>query len=109
MKCGPWAGCRPPEPVPITLARTVPPTRPCTGRPGAPRFRGSAPARIEVKRARAGRVLGPPGIDGRDLGWFIFDTGAGASTILHTEAAARLPHSPLGTAPITTVFGPARF
>jgi hypothetical protein len=81
---------------------------PRTTRPKDTRFRPNVPSRIEVRRARTGHVLVQPRIDGLDLGWLIFDTGAGASTILHTEAAAPLRHSPLGTAAVTTVFGPAR-
>jgi hypothetical protein len=81
---------------------------PVTTRPDDARFNPHAPPRIEVKRARTGHVLVRPKLDGLDLGWFIFDTGAGASTVLHTGAAARLRNSLVGAAPVTSFLGTVR-
>ena len=40
-----------------------------------------APAALEVRRAATGHLLVHPEIDGEDIGWFIFDTGAGGNVI----------------------------
>jgi hypothetical protein len=40
-----------------------------------------APAELTVKRAKTGHLLVPAKINGREVGWFIFDTGAGMSCI----------------------------
>lgn len=54
---------------------------PRLGPPADARFdRAIAPA-LEVKRAKTGHLLVHPLIDGKDLGWFIFDTGAGTNCI----------------------------
>lgn len=45
------------------------------------RFDASIAAQLEVKKVRSGHMLVHPLIDGRDLGWFIFDSGAGTSCI----------------------------
>jgi hypothetical protein len=71
-------------------------------------FRPNVSPRLEVKRARTGHVLIHPRIDGMDLGWVIFDTGAGSSTLLHRDAVARLKLSPIGAAPVTSFLGSAR-
>src|SRR5262249_12869774 len=54
---------------------------PVTTRPDDTRFDPTAPPGVAVQRARTGHVLVRPKVDGLDLGWFIFDTGA-AGTIL---------------------------
>jgi hypothetical protein len=46
-------------------------------------------------------------VDGLDLGWFIFDTGA-AGTILDPAAAAKLKLEPLGTTAVTSFLGTVR-
>jgi len=46
-------------------------------RQGAVTFDAAAPAEIEVRKAKTGHLLVRPRINGRDAGWFIFDTGAG--------------------------------
>jgi hypothetical protein len=61
--------------------------------------------RLEVKRAVTGHVLVKPRIDGLNLGWFVFDTGAGGTTALHTGAVARLKLTPLAMNTVTTVNG----
>ena len=59
---------------------------------------------IEVKRARTGHVLVRPKVDGLDLGWFIFDTGAGG-TILDPKAATKLKLEPVGAETVTSFLG----
>lgn len=44
---------------------------------------------LEVKRVKSGHLLVHPTVNGEDLGWFIFDTGAGTNCI-STEVAERL-------------------
>lgn len=44
-------------------------------------FTRGGKSRIETKRANTGHLLVHPLIDGKDLGWFIFDTGAGQNVI----------------------------
>jgi hypothetical protein len=80
---------------------------PVTIRPDDTRFDPTAPPDVAVKRARTGHVLVRPRIDGLDLGWFIFDTGA-AGTILDPAAAAKLKLEPLGTTAVTSFVGTVR-
>ncbi len=49
-------------------------------------FNNSLPADLEVKAAPTGHLLVHPLIGGKDMGWFIFDSGAG-STVLSTPVA----------------------
>ncbi|MFZ4575632.1 MAG: aspartyl protease family protein [Phycisphaerales bacterium] len=62
-------------------------------RPGADaaaaRFAANIPPALEVKRAKTGHLLVKPVINGKECGWFIFDTGAGA-TVLDKTTAERL-------------------
>lgn len=44
-------------------------------------FDNSLPADLEVKRANTGHLLVKPKINGKDVGWFIFDSGAGANVL----------------------------
>lgn len=41
------------------------------------RFDADAPAEIEVRQVRTGHLLVHPRVEGRDMGWFILDSGAG--------------------------------
>lgn len=41
-------------------------------------FDNQLPAELEVKRANTGHLLVKPKVNGKDVGWFIFDSGAGA-------------------------------
>lgn len=52
-------------------------------------FAPDVPAQLEVKRAATGHLLVQPLVNGRNLGWFIFDSGAGI-TVLDQAAAADL-------------------
>jgi hypothetical protein len=78
---------------------------PSGGKGGDVHFSPQAPTRIEVKRAVTGHVLVHPQVDGLDLGWFVFDTGAGGSTILDDAAAARLKLTTLAKNTVTGVNG----
>lgn len=40
-------------------------------------FDGDIPPELEVKKVQTGHLLVHPLVNGKDLGWFIFDTGAG--------------------------------
>lgn len=52
-----------------------------TYRPLDTRFKTDAPAQIEAKRAKTGHILVHPLVNGKDVGWFFLDTGAGAMVI----------------------------
>ncbi|MBI3846438.1 MAG: retropepsin-like domain-containing protein [Planctomycetes bacterium] len=54
--------------------------------PAHVRFDASIPSRIEVERAPTGHLFVRPRIDGKDVGWFILDTGAAVS-VISPEAA----------------------
>ncbi|HKQ50282.1 MAG TPA: aspartyl protease family protein [Phycisphaerae bacterium] len=41
----------------------------------------AAAARLEVRRAPTGHLMVHPRVNGKDLGWFIFDTGAGQNVL----------------------------
>lgn len=58
-------------------------------RPADARFDPDAPPLLEVKRVPTGHLLVHPLVNGEDVGWFIFDTGAG-SNVLSTAAAEAL-------------------
>jgi hypothetical protein len=81
---------------------------PAPTRPTDVRFQPGVPGRLEVRRAHTGHVLVHPRIDGVDLGWFIFDTGAGSSVVLHREAVARLKLTPVGAEQLTSMQGTVR-
>lgn len=74
--------------------------------PGAAdaRFDPSIPAAIDVKKAPTGHLLVHPTVGGRDVGWFIFDTGAGAN-VLTTRVADELGLATIGTIPAVGVGG----
>jgi hypothetical protein len=69
-------------PAPVFIRN---PYEPLPGRPAAA-FDNSLPADLEIKQAPTGHLLVHPLVGGKDLGWFIFDTGAGA-TVLSTPVA----------------------
>ena len=62
-----------------------------------------APA-LEVKKAPTGHLLVHPTVAGKDLGWFIFDTGAG-SNCLDQRAAEKLGVEKFGAIPASGVGG----
>lgn len=49
-------------------------------------FDPAIPAALEVERAPTGHLLVRPLVAGREVGWFIFDTGAGSSVLDQTLA-----------------------
>jgi hypothetical protein len=68
---------------------------PRTGAPRDARFDPKIPPALEVKVARSGHVLVHPLVDGKDLGWFIFDTGAGTNCIAN-DVTGQLGTEPFG-------------
>jgi hypothetical protein len=48
---------------------------------GPATFDAAIPAALEVKKSKAGQLLVRPKINGKDAGWFIFDTGAGICVV----------------------------
>jgi hypothetical protein len=73
-------------------------------RPDDTRFDPKVPADLAFKRAMTGHALVHPKIDGVELGWFIFDTGA-AGTMIDPTAAAKLKLKTLGSATVTSPRG----
>ncbi|MCC6677408.1 MAG: aspartyl protease family protein [Phycisphaerales bacterium] len=68
------------------------------------RFDASLPAAIEVKKAPTGHLLVHPTVNGKDVGWFIFDTGAGAN-VLTNRVADELGLATIGRIPAIGVGG----
>ncbi len=54
-------------------------------RQGDASFIAGAPAKLDVKKAKTGHLLVRPKIDGREAGWFIFDTGAGICVVTTSD------------------------
>ncbi len=75
--------------------------RATTSRGATARFDRSASPRLEVKRLRTGHLLVKPRLDGEDVGWFLFDSGA-SGTLLSANDADRLGLERFGR---TTVHG----
>ena len=67
-------------------------------------FDASISPEIEVVRAPTGHLLVHPTVNGKDIGWFIFDTGAG-NMVLSTPEIAALGITPFGDIPATGVGG----
>lgn len=78
------------------------PYEPVLGPPADAHFDPAAPAALEIKRAPTGHLLVRPTIDGKELGWFIFDTGAGSS-VLNDATAEQLGLKKLGEVPASGV------
>jgi len=55
---------------------------------GPATFDAAIPAALEVKKSKPGLLLVRPKVNGKDAGWFIFDTGAGICVVStpHIEA-----------------------
>ena len=49
--------------------------------PGDVTFDASVPDEVEVWRARTGHLFVRPRLEGREVGWFLFDSGAGAMVV----------------------------
>lgn len=76
--------------APLVLAQEPAPPTPASATPlaatpdlsqGEAAFSATASAELEVKRSKAGQLLVHPLVNGKDAGWFIFDTGAGICCI----------------------------
>jgi len=74
------------------------------------RFDPAVPPELEVRRTQAGYLLVHPSVDGEDLGWFLFDSGAGTNCIARSVTEA-LAEGPFGEMNAKGVGGtvPARF
>jgi outer membrane lipoprotein-sorting protein len=75
--------------------------------PGDATFDSSLPAELEVKKAPTGHLLVRAKVNGKDVGWFILDSGAG-SNILSTKVAKELALEQFGTLPALGVAGTAK-
>jgi hypothetical protein len=66
--------------------------------PADTRFLPDVPPGLEVKRVASGHLLVHPTVEGQDLGWFIFDSGAGTNCIATsvTDALAGEPFGQIG-------------
>ncbi len=79
----------------MLLLGVAPFASPAEETPASVVFDRDQPARLSVRTAKSGHLLVHPRIDDRDLGWFIFDSGAGASA-LSVDAAIELSLKPVG-------------
>jgi hypothetical protein len=70
--------------------------RTVTAEPDDVRYDPAVPPRIELMKIRTGHVFVRPKIDGRDVGWFAFDTGSGAGFTLLDAIAEDLGMPRLG-------------
>lgn len=71
---------------------------------GATTFAADAKSALEVKRAPTGHLLVRPQINGKQPGWFIFDTGAGVC-VISTRMVDGLALRDTGAIPATGVGG----
>jgi len=76
--------------APATAYRAV------TAEPDDVPYDPAVPPRIELMKIRTGHVFVRPKIDGRDVGWFAFDTGTGAGLTLLDAIAEELGMPRLG-------------
>lgn len=92
----------------LTVAAARPAAAPALEPPAAAardfRFDAAVPAQLEARRARSGHILVRPRVDGADIGWFIFDSGAGAMCI-DPDAARALGHESFGQVTAVGVAG----
>jgi hypothetical protein len=72
--------------------------------PGDTRFDYDVSPVLETMRVPSGHVLVHPRVDGMDLGWFIFDSGAGTNCI-STHVATQLAKAPFGEIPARGIGG----
>ena len=68
-------------PEPPSAPTTAPAAPAAPAEPGKVSLVGTLPGELKVKRARTGHLLVQSQINGKDAGWFIFDTGAGMSCV----------------------------
>ncbi len=67
-------------------------------------FDSAVPSRLDVKKAPTGHLLVHPLVGGKDLGWFIFDTGAGTN-VLEKRVIAKAKFETFGTVPAVGIGG----
>jgi hypothetical protein len=77
---------------------------PPSTRPKDTRFRPGVPAAIEARRTRSGHILVRPSVDGKDVGWFVLDSGAGAM-VVDRAAADKAGMAALGRVHVNGVGG----
>ena len=77
---------------------------PAAGGLGDIAFDPQVSATLEIVKAPTGHLLVHPLVNGKDVGWFIFDTGAGYG-VLSTPVAAELGLESFGELPATGVGG----
>ena len=86
----------------------APPSAPPLGREALGRtvedasFDASLPADVEIETIATGHTLARVEVQGVEIGWFLFDTGAGATAIT-PEAAATLGLEPIGLGPLAGI------
>lgn len=68
------------------------------------RFDPSALATVEMKRTFTGHILVHPLVDGKDVGWFILDSGAG-TMVIDPKIATEQKMPQLGEIPVVGVGG----
>ena len=73
-------------------------------RPDDTRFDPAAGPGVVAKRATTGHLLVQPRIDGREIGWFIFDTTA-AANLIDPNAATMLKLERLRSAAVSSMMG----
>ena len=73
-------------------------------RPDDTKFDPATSPDLVVKRAKTGHALVRPKVDGQEIGWFIFDTGA-SGTVIDPTAAAKLNLKAIGTSVVTSPRG----
>lgn len=69
-------------------------------------FDASAPTAVETKRSKGGHLLVHPRVNGQDVGWFVFDTGA-SGMFIDNEIARKLNLRKLALLRVTGVAGKA--
>ncbi|MCB8932630.1 MAG: retropepsin-like domain-containing protein [Fimbriimonadaceae bacterium] len=67
-------------------------------------FDTAVPAAVEVKRAFTGHILVHPLLDGKDVGWFILDSGAG-SMVVDPKVADEVGMPKVGKVPVVGIGG----
>ncbi len=70
-------------------------------------YDAGVPTKLETKRSGTQHLLVRPLVDGKDVGWFLFDTGAGLN-VLNEKTARDLGCQPIGTVPATGAAGSVR-
>ncbi len=92
------------ESIQAAPAFVVSPYAPLVSSPTDVAFDEKLPAELEVMRAKTGHLLVKPKVNGKDVGWFIFDSGAGA-TCLDTKLIRELELEQFGELPAIGVGG----